>query len=175
MMTTPSSRATRSVPGPIVVMGVAGCGKTTIGQLLAHRLGVPYAEADSFHPAGNIEKMSQGTPLTDQDRQPWLEAIAGRIRQDSHLIASCSALKRRYRDLLRQADPRTWFAHLVIDRETATARVAGRATHFMPASLVKPQFADLEPLRGEAGLAVDATRPPEEIITTILSALAPPA
>ena len=174
-MTTLSFRATGSVPAPVVIMGVAGCGKTTIGQLLAGRLGAPYAEADSFHPAGNVEKMSQGIPLTDQDRQPWLEAIAGRIRQDNHLVVSCSALKRRYRDILRQAGPRTWLVHLVIDRETATARVAGRATHFMPASLMNSQFADLEPLRDEAGLAVDATRAPEEIITTILSALARPA
>jgi gluconokinase len=174
-MTTLSSRAPGSVPGPIVVMGVAGCGKTTIGQLLAGRLGAPYADADSFHPAGNVEKMFQGTPLTDHDRQPWLDAIAGRIRQDNHLVVSCSALKRRYRDILRRADPRTWFLHLVIDRETATARVAGRATHFMPASLVNSQFADLEPLRDETGLAADATRPPEEIITTVLSALARPA
>ncbi len=171
-MTTPPSRATGSAPGPIVVMGVAGCGKTTIGRLLADRLAIPYAEADSFHPENNITKMAKGLPLTDQDREPWLEAIADSIRRDSRLVVSCSALKRAYRDILRTADPRTWFLHLVIDREAATVRVAGRAAHFMPASLVDSQFADLEPLRSEAGLTLDAALPPEEISATVLKALA---
>src|SRR5215472_2979997 len=138
-MAIPPSRATGPAAGPIVVMGVAGCGKTTIGRLLASRLGTPYAEADSFHPGGNITKMTSGIPLTDQDREPWLEAIADRIRRDGRLVVSCSALKRSYRDILRQADPRAWFLHLAIDRETAIARVAGRAAHFMPASLVDSQ------------------------------------
>jgi gluconokinase len=169
-MTAPPALATGSAPGPIVVMGVAGCGKTTIGRLLADRLAIPYAEADSFHSEGNIAKMTEGVPLTDQDRQPWLEAIADHIRRDSRLVVSCSALKRAYREILRKEDPRTWFLHLVVDRETATARVAERAAHFMPGSLVDSQFADLEPLRGEAGLAVDAARPPEEIIATVLKA-----
>lgn len=172
---TPLSSATGSAPGPIVVMGVAGCGKTTIGRLLAGRLGVPYAEADAFHPAGNVTKMTEGIPLTDQDRAPWLEAIGDRIRRDGHLVVSCSALKHSYRDILRQADPRTWFLHLAIDRETSLARVAARAGHFMPASLVDSQFADLEPLRDEAGLTIDAARPPEEIIAAALSALGLPA
>jgi gluconokinase len=162
------------VTGPIVVMGVTGCGKTTIGQLLADRLGVPYAEADSFHPVTNIAKMRQGMPLTDEDRQPWLAAIADRIREDGGLVVSCSALKRLYREILRQADLRTWFLHLVISQEAAAARVAGRATHFMPAALVNSQFADLEPLLHEAGLAVNSTRPPEEIVSAALEALRRP-
>jgi len=170
-MTILPCRATGSAPGPIVVMGVAGCGKTTVGRLLAGRLAIPYAEGDSFHPGGNITKMTQGLPLTDQDRKPWLEAIADRIRRDSRLVVSCSALKRAYRDILRQADPPTWFLHLVIDRDTAIAR----ADHFMPASLVDSQFADLEPLRGEAGLTVDAARPPEELAAAALNTLTPPA
>jgi gluconokinase len=174
-MTILPSRAMRSAPGAIIVMGVAGCGKTTAGRLLAGRLAIPYAEADSFHPGGNITKMSQGLPLTDQDREPWLEAIADRIRHDSRLVVSCSALKRAYRNILRQADPPTWFLHLVIDRDIAIARVAARADHFMPASLVDSQFADLEPLRGEAGLTVDAARPPEELAATALNTLAPTA
>jgi gluconokinase len=174
-MTMPSPAGTpRPAPRAIVVMGVAGCGKTTIGQVLAGRLGVPHAEADAFHPAGNVEKMASGIPLTDQDREPWLAAIADRIRQDNNLVVSCSALKRRYRDILRQADPRTWFLHLVIDLETAAERVSGRATHFMPASLVGSQFQALQPLHDETGLAVDATRPAEEIITAALTALAGP-
>lgn len=173
-MTTLLSCATGSAPGPIVVMGVTGCGKTTVGRLLADCLAIPYAEADAFHPDGNITKMAKGVPLTDQDREPWLEAIADRIRRDSRLVVSCSALKRSYRDILRQADPHAWFLHLVINRETAIARVAGRAAHFMPASLVDSQFADLEPLCGEAGLTIDATRPPEDITATVLAALAHP-
>jgi gluconokinase len=167
-----SSRAAAGALGPVIVMGVAGCGKTTIGHLLAAGLRVPYAEADSFHPAGNIAKMAAGTALTDQDRGPWLEAIAGRIRQDSRLVVSCSALKRSYRDVLRQADPRAWFLHLQAGRETAAARVAGRAAHFMPASLVDSQLADLEPLcEEETGLTADGTLPPGQIIAAAVRAL----
>ena len=173
-MTILPSRAMRSAPGAIIVMGVAVVRPLSAG-LLAGRLAIPYAEADSFHPGGNITKMSQGLPLTDQDREPWLEAIADRIRHDSRLVVSCSALKRAYRNILRQADPPAWFLHLVIDRDIAIARVAARADHFMPASLVDSQFADLEPLRGEAGLTVDAARPPEELAATALNTLAPTA
>jgi gluconokinase len=152
-------------------MGVAGCGKTTAGRVLADCLGVPYAEADSFHPAGNVSKMASGVALTDQDREPWLEAIAERIRNGC-VVVSCSALKRAYRDILRQADPRTWFLHLEVDRETAAARVAGRPAHFMPASLVDSQFEDLQPLHEEAGLTVDSTLPPEQILRAAVNALA---
>jgi gluconokinase len=160
------------VPGPVVVMGVAGCGKTTVGRLLADRLGIPYAEADSFHPPANVAKMARGIPLTDLDRQPWLAAIADRISSDGLLVISCSALKRQYRDVLRAANPRTWFLHLVIDQPTAAARVAARSSHFMPASLVASQFAALEPPHGEPGLAVDATRPPQAIVASALQAMA---
>jgi gluconokinase len=162
-----------SAPGPVVVMGVAGCGKTTVGQLLAARLGFPYAEADSFHPAANIAKMRRGDPLDDQDRQPWLAAIADHIRRESRQVVSCSALKHRYRDTLRQANPRAWFLHLVISPQAAAQRVSGRPGHFMPAALVNSQFAALEPLSQEAGLEVDATRPPEEIIAAVMSTLPP--
>ena len=167
-----SSRAAAAALGPIVVMGVAGCGKTTIGQLLAGCLSTSYAEADSFHPAGNVSKMAAGVALTDQDRDPWLQAIAARIGKDSRVVVSCSALKRSYRDVLRRADPRTWFLHLAVDRETAATRVAGRAAHFMPASLVDSQFADLEPLCEEAGLTVDGTLPPEQVLNAVVRALA---
>ena len=159
---------------PIVVMGVSGCGKSTIGTLLAERLGVPYLEADDFHPAANRAKMAAGIPLTDEDREPWLEAIAHAIAtRTGGVVLSCSALKHRYRDILRLGDPHTWFLHLTLDEATAARRVGGRSGHFMPASLVTSQFAALEPLRDEAGFAVDATRPPEEIITSALAALTP--
>jgi gluconokinase len=152
---------------PIIVMGVTGCGKTTVGRLLAQRLGVPFFEADDLHPAANVAKMRAGISLTDADRQPWLAAIAERIAPGTgpSPVVSCSALKRRYRDLLRQANPRTWFLHLVIDEAAASQRVGARPGHFMPASLVPSQLADLEPLQGEAGLAVDATQPPKDIVT----------
>lgn len=158
---------------PIVVMGVAGCGKSTIGELLATRLGVPYAEADDFHPSANVAKMQAGIPLTDVDRGPWLAAIADRIAAgaDAGLVVSCSALKRGYRDVLRRADHRAFFVHLVLDEQVALARVGGRGAHFMPASLVASQFAALEPLRDEAGLAVDATLPATVIIDAVLAAL----
>jgi gluconokinase len=156
-----------------VVMGVTGCGKTTVGTLLAQRLGVPYFEADDFHPAANVAKMRAGTPLTDEDRQPWLAAIAERIADTTGPgpVVSCSALKRQYRDLLRQAAPRTWFLHLVIDEAAASQRVAARPGHFMPALLVPSQLADLEPLQAEAGLALDATQPPKDIITAAVRQL----
>lgn len=157
----------------IVVMGVTGCGKTTVGTLLAQRLGVPYLEADDFHPAANVTKMRAGIPLTDQDRQPWLAAIATQITAGPgpRPVISCSALKRQYRDLLRQADPRIWFLHLAVDQATASGRVAARSGHFMPASLVTSQFAELEPLHAEAGLTLDAAQPPEDIVAAALCQL----
>jgi gluconokinase len=157
----------------IVVMGVAGCGKTTIGTLIARRLGVPYLEADDFHPDANVAKMRAGTPLTDEDRQPWLAAIAGQIAASTRPrpVVSCSALKRQYRSQLRQADPRAWFLHLVIDEAAASQRVAARPRHFMRASLVPSQLADLEPLQAEVGLNVDATQPPEDIVTAAIRQL----
>lgn len=155
-------------------MGVTGCGKTTVGTLLARRLGVPYLEADDFHPPANVAKMRAGFPLTDGDRQPWLAAIAARITTGTgpRPVVSCSALKRRYRDQLRQADPRAWFLHLLISEAAASRRVAARPGHFMPQSLVASQLADLEPLQDEAGLAIGATQPPEDIVITAIRELA---
>lgn len=110
--------------------------------------------------------MRAGIPLTDQDRQPWLAAIAAQITiaTGPGPVVSCSALKRQYRDALRQADPRAWFLHLVIGDPSALQRVSSRPGHFMPASLITSQFAVLEPLQDEAGLAVDAAWPPHDII-----------
>ena len=157
----------------IVVMGVAGCGKTTIGALLARRLDAPYLEADDFHPPANVAKMRAGFPLTDEDRHPWLAAIAAQARPGAgpRPVGSCSALKRRYRDQLRQSDPQTWFLHLVLSHAAASQRIAARPGHFMPRSLVPSQLADLEPLKAEAGLSVDATQPPQDIITTAIREL----
>jgi gluconokinase len=157
----------------IVVMGVAGSGKTTVGEALAGRLGVEYAEADSFHPPENIEKMSSGTPLTDEDRWPWLLAIARWIREHSETggVVSCSALKRRYRDVLRTGgDVR--FLHVNGSKEVIAERMKSRSGHFMPVSLLDSQFADLEPLQAdEHGVAADLSLTPERIVETALVAL----
>ncbi|MGH3805072.1 MAG: gluconokinase [Pseudonocardiaceae bacterium] len=155
-------------------MGVTGCGKTTIGRLLAERLGVAYAEADSFHPPANITKMASGQALDDDDRYPWLMAIADWIRARSRAgeggVVSCSALKVRYRELLREANPDVWFLHLVVDEDVITRRISCRHDHFMPASLVDSQFQALEPLQAnEVGAAIDASAPPEEIVRSAIT------
>ncbi|HET7012270.1 MAG TPA: gluconokinase [Streptosporangiaceae bacterium] len=157
----------------VIVMGVTGCGKTTVGTLLGQRLGVPYLEADDFHSAASVAKMKAGIPLGDEDRRPWLAAIGQRLAAegDRRPVVSCSALKRQYRDLLRSAEPRIWFLHLAIDEATTARRVAARPDHFMPASLVASQFADLEPLDGEPGYTVDATAPPPDITAAAMRRL----
>lgn len=158
----------------IVVMGVSGCGKTTIGPLLAGQMGVAYAEADSFHPEANIVKMAAGQALGDGDRSPWLAAIAAWIagRAGEGGVVSCSALKARYRDVLRAADPGLWFVHLVAGRDVIARRVVGRSDHFMPASLVDSQFEALEELgEGEAGMSVDGSGAPGQIVSVIMQRL----
>ena len=148
-------------------MGVTGCGKSTIGRLLAGALDVPYEEGDELHPAANIAKMAAGQPLDDNDRAPWLAAVADWIAEHAAGggVISCSALKYRYRERLRQGDASVWFLHVDVDRETIVRRVSERKGHFMPVSLVDSQFAALEPLRpGESGEAIDGTQAPEEIL-----------
>ncbi|MFD7666176.1 gluconokinase [Streptomyces sp. NPDC059788] len=158
----------------IVVMGVAGTGKTTIGPLVAADLGVPYAEGDDFHPPANIAKMSAGTPLDDADRWPWLDAI-GAWAHDRHGrggVVSSSALKRAYRDRLRAAAPGVVFLHLTGDRSLIESRMAERKGHFMPTALLDSQFATLEPLGpDEAGVAVDVSGTPQEIAARAVAAL----
>jgi len=155
-----------------VVMGVSGCGKSTVGAALAARLGLRFIEGDSFHPAPNVAKMSSGLPLDDQDRAGWLQALAaeiGRARaQGAGLVLSCSALKRRYRDLLRQADPDLRFAHLDGPRALIAERLAGRSGHYMPPALLDSQLRDLEPLQDdEAGLRLDLARTPQALVDHI--------
>ncbi|MGW8065667.1 gluconokinase [Streptomyces ziwulingensis] len=161
-------------PHVVVVMGVAGTGKTTIGPLLAARLGVPYAEGDDFHPPANIAKMTAGTPLTDEDRLPWLDAIGGWAHERAGLggVVSSSALKRSYRDRLRAAAPGVVFVHLTGSRELIEDRMSHRQGHFMPTALLDSQFATLQPLEpDEAGVAVDVTGAPEEIAERATNAL----
>ncbi|MFE1953854.1 MULTISPECIES: gluconokinase [Streptomyces] len=164
-----------STPHVVVVMGVAGTGKTTIGPLLAERLGVPYAEGDDFHPQANIDKMSAGTPLDDDDRRPWLEAIGRWAHSRAGLggVVSSSALKRSYRDLLRSEAPDAVFLHLTGSRELILDRMSHREGHFMPTSLLDSQFATLQPLQAdEAGVDVDVSGSPEEITDRAVKALA---
>ncbi|MEN2421435.1 gluconokinase [Streptomyces rimosus] len=163
-----------STPHVIVVMGVAGTGKTTIGPLVAADLDVPYAEGDDFHPPANIAKMSAGTPLDDADRWPWLDAIGawahGRAGQGG--VVSSSALKRAYRDRLRAAAPGVVFLHLTGDRSLIESRMAERKGHFMPTALLDSQFATLEPLGAdEAGVSVDVSGTPREIADRAVAAL----
>ncbi len=158
----------------IVVMGVSGSGKSTVGGLLAERLDVPYAEADDFHPPANIAKMSAGHPLDDADRAPWLDAIAGWIaeRGDRGGVVSCSALRRRYRDRLRRADPGLFFLHLDGPPELIASRLAARMEHFMPSGLLTSQFEALEALGAdEAGAVVGIEGTPQEIAARALAAL----
>ncbi|WP_328482863.1 gluconokinase [Streptomyces sp. NBC_00377] len=168
-------------PHVVVVMGVAGTGKTTIGPLLAARLGVPYAEGDDFHPQANIAKMSAGTPLEDDDRWPWLDAIGAWADQRAGLggVVSCSALKRSYRDRLRATATGVVFVHLAGDRALIEDRMAHRRGHFMPTALLDSQFATLQPLQqDEAGVVVDVSGSPEAITgraVTALEALPSPA
>ena len=158
----------------IVVMGVSGSGKTTIGGMLAARLGVPYAEADDFHPMANIAKMAAGQPLDDADRVPWLDAIADWLagRGPRGGVVSCSALRRRYRDRLRAAAPGLLFAHLDGAPELIAARLGARTGHFMPPGLLDSQFEALEPLEpGEAGAVVAIDGDAELTVEHILAAL----
>ncbi|MFH9074352.1 gluconokinase [Streptomyces alboflavus] len=159
----------------VVVMGVAGTGKTTVGPLLAARLGVPYAEGDDFHPEANIAKMSAGTPLTDDDRWPWLDAIGEWAHGRAGLggVVSSSALKRSYRDRLRAAAPGLVFVHLTGDRALIEERMRGRKGHFMPTALLDSQFATLQPFGAdEAGVDVDVAGTPAEIADRAAHALA---
>jgi gluconokinase len=157
----------------IVVMGVAGSGKTTVGTRLAQARGVEYAEADTFHPQTNVEKMSSGIPLTDADRWPWLHAIAHWIRAHQGIggVVSSSALKRRYREVLRRGGD-VWFLHLHGPRDVIAERMQNRAGHFMPVSLLDSQLADLEALGAdERGLVVDIRATPDQIVSRALTTL----
>ena len=146
-MASASTEATARPP-VVVVMGVSGSGKSTMARLLAGALGVDFAEGDDFHSAANVAKMRSGTPLSDADRQTWLEILARRMgearRRGAGLVLSCSALKRSYRDLLRAAVPDMQLVHLRGDFETVQSRLAARTAHYMPSSLLQSQFADLE-------------------------------
>jgi len=160
----------------IVVMGVSGSGKSTVAAGLVERLGWEFAEGDEFHPAANVEKMRNGVPLDDDDRWPWLHTLADwigeRERAGRSVVVTCSALRRRYRDVLREGHPSVWFAHVAADRDLLRERMEQRTGHYMPASLLDSQLAALEPLQDdEPGASISGAGAPEDVVTELLAAL----
>jgi len=153
----------------VVVMGVSGSGKSTIGQPLAERLGFPFLDADEFHPPENVAKMAAGTPLTDADRWPWLALLNAKLKGEKNAVLACSALKQSYRDALAQGLADCRFVHLRGSLELIRARLAERKHRYMPASLLESQFATLEP--PAAALAVDIAQPPERCVEAIVASL----
>lgn len=183
----PAENLPAPTPGPIptpvpvlLVCGVSGSGKTTIGTLLAKRLGYVYAEADNFHPAANVAKMAAGHPLTDADRAPWLSAIGNFIDATTSAahpaVVTCSALKRTYRDQLRAGRPNVRLIFLDVARDVVTERLEARHGHFFPADLLASQYRDLEaPDPDEHVLHIPVDSPsatPDEVVDQILAALA---
>lgn len=166
------------VPPPdiVVAMGVSGCGKTTVARSISALLGWPYAEGDDFHSGANVEKMRTGIPLTDEDRWPWLRSIGGWISEHeqagSSAVVTCSALRRVYRDLLREGRPGVRFCHVDASREVIEQRLAQRRGHYMPASLLDSQLATLERLQpDEPGVTVSGAGSQDEVVERALTAL----
>jgi len=161
-------------PLTIVVMGVSGSGKSTVGRAVADRLGWRYVEGDDLHPPANVEKMRSGQPLTDDDRWPWLDWVADAIReQDVDTVFTCSALKRSYRDRLRNSNPGVRFAFLAVAEDVLRERLEQRAGHYMPPSLLASQLQALEPLEpDEPGLTVTGSGDPNQAAERIGDVLA---
>ncbi|MGL4196746.1 MAG: gluconokinase [Allorhizobium sp.] len=161
----------------VIVMGVSGCGKSSVGETLASRLRLPFVEGDVLHPKSNVAKMAAGTPLTDEDRWPWLtvigERMADALKSGQGIIVSCSALKKIYRDHLRAAtDGRLSFVYLEGSRELLGRRMGARTGHFMPLTLLDSQLATLEVPTGEPGVVtVSIDQPVEGIVADALKGL----
>jgi gluconokinase len=160
----------------VVVMGVSGVGKTTVAQGIAGTMGWTFAEGDDFHPEANVVKMSAGQPLTDEDRWPWLRSIgtwlSAGIASGRSGVVTCSALRRVYRDLLREGRPEVMFCHLAAEPDLIGDRIGSRSGHYMPASLLGSQLATLEPLQpDEPGVVVSIDGEPDEVIARALAAL----
>ena len=160
----------------LVLMGVSGCGKTAVGRLAAARLGWPYREGDELHPAANVAKMAAGHPLDDQDRWPWLQAVAAWIgeREQScqDALITCSALKRSYRGLLSTDHPSVWFVHLDVDPDVLRARLRARRGHFMPPSLLESQLATLQSLGpDEPGATISADAALDVVVGRVVESL----
>lgn len=156
----------------IVVMGPSGCGKSTVGTALAESMGARFIDGDDLHPLTNVEKMAAGIPLDDADRMPWLRTVGATLHGEDRIVIACSALRRRYRDAIREESPDTFFVELVVDRATLEARLTQRAEHFMPASLLDSQLETLESLQdGEAGVRVSASLALDEELRLIREAV----
>lgn len=157
----------------IVIMGVSGCGKSSVGAALSDALGLPYQDGDDLHPAANVAKMRAGEALTDADRWPWLDLVAQELASLAPVIVGCSALRRAYRDRIRAgAGGPVLFVHLAGSRKVIAARMAARSGHFMPASLLDSQFAALEPPGpDETAITADIDQPLEQLVAEILHQL----
>ncbi len=157
----------------MIIMGVSGCGKSSVGAAVSKRLGVPYRDGDDLHPTDNVVKMQQGIPLTDADRWPWLDGVAQVLADEAPVIVGCSALKRAYRDRIRAgATGPVTFVHLVGNRALIAARMADRKGHYMPMSLLDSQFAALEAPGPEEAMAVSIDQTLDAIVTEILGKMA---
>jgi gluconokinase len=166
-------------PLVVVMTGVAGTGKTVIGRLVAQELGWPFVDGDDLHSAENVAKMRSGHPLTDAERGPWLRRVARWIGERAAAgtggVIACSALRRQYRDLLRDGHPDVRFACLTADHDVLAARLAHRPSHFMPASLLDSQLAAFEPLQpDEPGTSFDTSGTPEHTAAAVIAALDDP-
>ena len=154
----------------LVVMGVSGCGKSSVGEALAERLKASFVDGDDLHPESNRRKMSSGIPLTDEDRWPWLEAVGSALKQNENVIVACSALKRTYRQKIREIEPEVRFIHLHGTRELLQERINARSNHFMPASLLESQLATLEPIgKEENGHTFDIARSVPQIVEDVVT------
>lgn len=160
----------------VVLMGVAGCGKSTVGAALAAATGLPYRDGDDLHAPEAVAKMAAGVALTDADRWPWLDRVAGVLREEAPVIVGCSALRRAYRDRLRAgAGGPVTFVHLAGSRDLIAARMAARRGHYMPPALLESQFATLEPPAPEEGaITVDIAASPEAVVAAVLHGLGYP-
>jgi gluconokinase len=159
----------------IVIMGVSGCGKSTVGAALGAALGIPYRDGDDLHPVANVEKMQAGVPLTDADRWPWLDRVADVLRDDAPVIVGCSALRRVYRDRIRaSAGGPVRFVHLVGSRDVIAGRMAARTGHYMPPALLDSQFATLEPPGPDEAVVVEIDQPLGQMIDALLPVLKGP-
>ena len=157
----------------VVIMGVAGCGKSSVGEGLAAQLGVPYRDGDDLHTLQAVEKMRAGIPLTDDDRWPWLDRVALELDEAAPVIVGCSALRRIYRERIRAgAGGPVQFVHLAGSRDLIASRMASRTGHYMPLSLLDSQFAILEPPGTDEALTVDIDQPLEVLVDRIATALA---
>lgn len=166
----PEFQDKRHEPPTWIVMGVSGCGKSTVGRALAATLRVAFFDADEYHPAANVEKMRRGEALTDADREPWLATLNALLRDQPGCVLACSALRRVYREkLVAGMSPPPRFAYLAADFQSLHTRMQMRE-HFMPAALLQSQFVTLEPPGADEALVLDATESVDQLVAAIASA-----